>query len=684
MSRLSRPLLVLVALMVLAACSSGGSSADPSTTTASSPSVESPVSNTPSATVVDVATTHWRLPAPVSRPVALAQGSQLVVAGGLTHSGSSTANVTTLDPANGHVVAHSSLATAVHDAAGAALQGRSFVFGGGDSSVGRAVQQLSTTGRARVVANLPQPRADLSSASVTANGTTTAYLVGGYDGSAPDTSVLATMDGTTFHQVATLRVGVRYAAVAAYDGALWVFGGVVNGAPTRTIQRVDLTSGKTTIAGQLPRPLSDASAFVVDNTLLVAGGLTTGNGRMATVWEVSPSPTTGGASPKVGRLKAVAQLPMGASDMGVAVVSHGTSQVAYLVGGEVPAATNQVVTVRLGTTLGAGAGADPSAGWMSSPNVPTHLAPGSDPSVLPGPLLIADKLNNRLLVVDPQGRVRWQFPRPGDLKPGQTFRIPDDAFFSASGRQIIATEEDNYVISVVDIAKHRIVYRYGHPGVPGSAANFVDNPDDAFLFPHGNIVSADIKNCRIIMVHHWAHRTSRILGTTGVCVHNPPHTYGSPNGAFPLPNGNILVTEINGAWVDEITPQGKLVWSTHLPNVAYPSDTNQVRPGVYLTVDYSSPGQVLEFTKTGKVLWRYRPLGAQRLDHPSLGRPLPNGDVLVTDDYNHRVIVIDPKTNKVVWQYGVKGVAGRAPGYLNNPDGLDLPVPNALISSALH
>jgi len=678
-------LLVLVALVLLAACSSGGTAAHSSTPgSTSSPTVESPVANNPSATVVDVATAHWRLPAAVSRPVALASGSRLLVAGGLTHSGNTTATVTTLDPATGQVVAHSSLATPVHDAAGAVLQGHSFVFGGGDSSVGRVVQQLSTSGKARVVGSLPQPRADLSSTTVTTNGTTTAYLVGGYDGSTPDTSVLATTDGTTFHQVATLRVGVRYAATTAYDGALWVFGGVVNGAPTRTIQRIDLASGKTTIAGQLPRPLSDASAFVVDNTMLLAGGLTTSNGRMATVWQVTPGPTQSGASAKVGRLKAVAQLPMGASDMGVAVVSQGTSQVAYLVGGEVPAATDQVVRVRLGTSVGAQAGADPSVGWLSSPNVPTHLAPGSDPSALPGPLLIADKLNNRLIMVDPQGRVRWQFPRPGDLKPGQTFRIPDDAFFSASGRQIIATEEDNYVISVIDIAKHRIVYRYGHPGTPGSGPNFVDNPDDAFLFPHGNIVSADIKNCRIIMVDHWSHRPSRVFGRPGVCVHHPPQTYGSPNGAFPLPNGNILVTEINGAWVDEVTPQGKLVWSTHLPNVAYPSDTNQVRPGVYLTVDYSSPGQVLEFTKTGKVLWRYRPLGAQRLDHPSLGRPLPNGDVLVTDDYNHRVIVIDPKTNKVVWQYGVKGVAGRAPGYLNNPDGLDLPVPNALISSALH
>ena len=99
------------------------------------------------------------------------------------------------------------------------------------------------------------------------------------------------------------------------------------------------------------------------------------------------------------------------------------------------------------------------------PGAPTYLAPGSDPSVLPGPVLVADKLNNRLLIVDPQGHVRWTWPQPGDLAPGQTFLVPDDAFFSPDGRYIIATQEDDFVISVIDIATGKIVWRYGHPGV---------------------------------------------------------------------------------------------------------------------------------------------------------------------------------------------------------------------------
>src|SRR5581483_5772726 len=99
-----------------------------------------------------------------------------------------------------------------------------------------------------------------------------------------------------------------------------------------------------------------------------------------------------------------------------------------------------------------------------------HLRRGSDPSALPGNVLIADRSNSRLLIVSPRGQIVWRFPRRGDLRRGQSFRVPDDAFFADGGRRIVATQEDDFVISVIDVATHRIVYRYGHPGVHGATA----------------------------------------------------------------------------------------------------------------------------------------------------------------------------------------------------------------------
>jgi DNA-binding beta-propeller fold protein YncE len=318
------------------------------------------------------------------------------------------------------------------------------------------------------------------------------------------------------------------------------------------------------------------------------------------------------------------------------------------------------------------------SGRPSSTRPTGSLRPGSDPSVLPGPVLIADRDNNRLVEVSPQGQVLWRFPARGDLAPGQSFRVPDDAFFSADGRQVIATQEDDDVISVIDPASSRIVYRYGHAGEPGSEAGYVHNPDDALLMASGEILTADIMNCRLLVIAPPHHHPLRQLGRTGSCEHQPGVSFGSPNGAFPMAGGNTVVTEINGNWVDVLTHNGRNVLSTHPPAFSYPSDTNEVRPGLFLSVDYASPGAIETFTTAGRLQWRYAPSGTAALDHPSLALPLPNGDVLANDDRNHRVIVVDPRTNRVVWQYGHTGVPGSGEGFLNNPDGVDLAPPFSL------
>jgi hypothetical protein len=309
---------------------------------------------------------------------------------------------------------------------------------------------------------------------------------------------------------------------------------------------------------------------------------------------------------------------------------------------------------------------------------PGHLAPRSDPSALPGDVLIADENNRRLLLVDPYGRIRWRFPGPGALGRGQRSGPPDDAFVSPDGRSIVATQEEDQTISVIDIATGRITRRYGHPGVPGSGPGYYYHPDDAMLLPGGQILVADILNCRILLLS--ARRITRQLGSTSTaCTHQLPRQFAQPNGAFPLHDGHYLITEILGDWVDEMSLGGHVYWSAHPPGVRYPSDANEVSPGRYLVADYSDPGQVVIFTRTGRLVWRYRPAGAAALNHPSLALPLPNGNILVNDDRNDRVIVISPKTNRIIWQYGHDSVPGRAAGYLDNPDGVDLAPPDSLL-----
>ena len=472
-----------------------------------------------------------------------------------------------LNPVTGRVTRAGRLARPGHDAAGALLAGRAYVFGGGAAASVADVQALRRHGTARVAGRLPKPRSDTS--AVTIGGT--AYLLGGYDGASYDARVLATTDGRHFRGVATLPVPVRYPAVAGAGTRIWVFGGQTRSGLTDAVQQVNLATGKAAVVGHLPDPVTGAAAFVLGGRVYVAGGQVLPRGRHG----LDTSGDVLAFDPRHHAMAPAGRLPVPVANAAAAVVA-GT---AYLVGGnnglrQVPTVTELRPPARPRHRRCRPGGPAPASGpWLGPAHGRGHLAPHSDPSVLPGDVLIADNENNRLLVVDPHGRIRWKFPRRGDLAHGQRFLVPDDAFFSPDGKDIIATE-------------------------------------------------------------------------------------------------------INGDWVSEIGLDGHLLWSTHPPGVAYPSDTVEVYPGRYLTTDYSSAGQVVEFDSRGRQLWRFR-----GLDHPSLALPLPNGDILVNDDYNDRVIVIDPITHRIVWQYGHTGRPGSAPGYLDDPDGVDLTPPNSMLIS---
>ena len=293
---------------------------------------------------------------------------------------------------------------------------------------------------------------------------------------------------------------------------------------------------------------------------------------------------------------------------------------------------------------------------------------------LPYPIVIADRRNNRLIEVTPDKRIVWEFPSP-DLK---VYRGNEDVNFSPDGRQLAVSEEDNYDLHLVDVERRVITWTYGVPDTRGSRDGLLNYPDDAHVLEDGMFLTADIRNCRVLIIDPGTSRVVTQWGRPGRCRHNPPHELAYPNGATPLDGGDILVTEITGAWVSRITREGKVRWSVRAPHVRYPSDTFPTVDGKQLIVaDFAKPGRVVIFDPaTGKPSWEYfHTEGEKMLDHPSIARELPDtGDILIADDLRDRVIVVDRKTREIIWQYGVTGVKGHAPGYLNYPDGFDIDV----------
>ena len=142
-----------------------------------------------------------------------------------------------------------------------------------------------------------------------------------------DPHILATTDGTTFTVAGTLAQPVRYPAVAAADGAVWIVGGQLAtsestkvGGQSDAIQRFDPASHKTSVVGHLPETLGHATAVSLRGQLFVVGGQA-GVAPSARIWSIDT---------KTGAVSDAGVMPGPRSDAGAAVIDD----TAWLVGGE--------------------------------------------------------------------------------------------------------------------------------------------------------------------------------------------------------------------------------------------------------------------------------------------------------------------------------------------------------------
>jgi hypothetical protein len=641
-----------VVIILLVIVSTGGSG-KPATSPSPSPS-PNPKAHAPAPIpAIEAGLVPWSLDVASSRQVVLpGQGSTVTVLGGLSVSNSSLARVFSLDTATGHTTDLGTLAAGVHDAAGARLGTEDVLFGGGTPlTVADSVQFPAQPGAGPATATkqgrLPQPRSDAQAVTIGS----TAYIVGGYDGTRPDPQVLATADGKQFSVVASLPVPVRYPAVAALGGKIFVLGGeAITGAgaggPVDTVQVVDPVQRTAHEIGHLSHALMGAAAVVLGGHIFVAGGVAapTGSASGATVSDVWAFDTV------TGKLLRAGTLPAPVAYAGVAVVGAR----AWLVGGE-----------NSGTAVASVQMLTPNSGFGSAGLT------GAGSPYFGMKLLIADRGNNRLLVLNNSNAVTWTYPSATAPPPPGGFYFPDDAFFIHHGSQIIINQEENETMVILDYPSGALRFSYGHPHQVGTSLGYLHEPDDAYLMKNGQITVADAMNCRILFVNPNGSIAGQI-GTTGVCKHQPPDFVGSPNGDTPLANGDVLISEVTGQWVSEYTTKGKLVWTVHLP-VHYPSDPQQLGPDLYLLADYDHPGAIVEFNREGQILYRYQPTsGPGVLNQPSLVEMLPSGVFMVNDDYRHRMLAIDPTTKALVWQYGVTDKPGTGPGMLAIPDGFDV------------
>jgi hypothetical protein len=294
----------------------------------------------------------------------------------------------------------------------------------------------------------------------------------------------------------------------------------------------------------------------------------------------------------------------------------------------------------------------------------------------PGNILISDQFNNRVVEIDPDKHIVFEFGsnNPTLCNPGPGAIIaPNDVERLADGLTLIAgtgaatssfTCADNRVI-IID-RNGNIVFQYGQAGVSGSGPNELNTPVFAVEDQHHNILITDQGNNRIILVD----RDKNILFSYGPT--SGPGALNSPNSAEILRNGHILIADELNNRVLEIDRNGNIIHEISgsfgglaLNTVAFAS---RLPNGDTLITD-SGNNRIIQIDRTGRVVFEYKTnlqTGSNPTPNPTNAVRLHGGDTLIADQFNNRVLIVDRK-GEIEFQYGELNRAGNGPDQLNAP-----------------
>jgi outer membrane protein assembly factor BamB len=160
--------------------------------------------------------------------------------------------------------------------------------------------------------------------------------------------------------------------------------------------------------------------------------------------------------------------------------------------------------------------------------------------------------------------------------------------------------------------------------------------------------------------------------------------------------GNILIADQFNNRVLEVDAQTNAViwsfgdgsWVSGPTSVVAPNDFQRVGNLSLVAGTGAPPGgepncpngcadnRVMLINESGEIVWQYGQAGVtgsgfNELNTPVQNTYLPNGDILISDQGNQRVIEVTQYL-QIVWQQGMTGVAGSKFNQLNNPNSAEL------------
>lgn len=203
---------------------------------------------------------------------------------------------------------------------------------------------------------------------------------------------------------------------------------------------------------------------------------------------------------------------------------------------------------------------------------------------------------------------------------------------------------------------------------------YINVPAQVNLGPHGDFIVADVgtfdrKDSKVVEITPTGHVVWALYGPGLDFVHS----------GYLTSQGTILVADTNHNRVIEVDRDGRIVWNSDDQGggdgyygrgrlsdgsqLLYPNDAKELPNGHFL-ISSRLNSTVFEINRDGHVYWKChsfinlqgKPDHLLRQHNP---HRLPNGDTLIADSDNARIVEVDKTCSHEVWEYGGTDAQGR-------------------------
>jgi hypothetical protein len=286
-----------------------------------------------------------------------------------------------------------------------------------------------------------------------------------------------------------------------------------------------------------------------------------------------------------------------------------------------------------------------------------------------GNVLIADQWNNRVIETTPSGRIVWSlglgpldFSSNSPISVNDAERVGDYTLMANPGDapgvipQTPSGSVDNRVLLVDPVGK--VVWQYGQFGQTGDGPNLLNTPVQCTFVPDFNVLITDQGNNRVIEVNYDKEIVWQFPGTDT----NAADQLNSPNSAELLANGHILIADQGNNRALEVTSADEIVKSFSAEGTVNTLAFASRLPNGDTLITDSGNARIVEVNAEDHVVWQYfttnnppmSPAGSMSIAAPQPSRAirLADGDTLISDQLNNRVIRVN-HGGEILADYGL-------------------------------